>query len=311
MSGIITRLSREPDSPALRFIWRTVFGKADEDLFFGFDFSDSLCIIAEHDHIPAGAGYLLPAGNLLYGGASVPCAMIYGVAVLPEHRNHGIGINVVNELIKAGWDAGYTAIVTCPSEDSLFGYYKAHAGFNDWFYTTEEIYTKVPDTVGQSRITESPPGEYAQLRERLLEVTPHIEVTPGFLDYQKVLSREYGGGLFRIDTLYGVCCAIVERQPDSSVWVKELLYPDTTENAWSETDFAADKDLTITANAKNAVLSAIASVIPSSRTIVRSPVRHSTNKALIRRFGMLTAQADMCGSDGAETALPWYGPAFD
>lgn len=290
-----TRCALESDIAALHNIWESAFGEGDSVDFFQFYFKPELCIVAEREGSPAGAGYLVPFGNLICGGLTVPCAMIYAVAVLPEFRRLGLGESVVRGLIEYGKASGYPAIVLCPSDDSLFRYYSERSVLKDWFFTTERQMTQIRPSANTARLTRISAEEYRSLRENLLAGMPHIAMDRDAFLFQDILCRHEGGGLFLAATTGGDACAVVERQPGGAVWVKELLAP---------------------AGCEQEALSSIAMEFPASSYLIRTPTScfrpnsESTASSEARRFGMLSASPELI-TPSHSPALPWYGLAFD
>ena len=298
------RTAQPGDRQALQIIWNTVFGDSREEIDAFFDiYADSVvAIVADADTGPAAAGYILPAGSLLYDGASIPCAMIYAVATLPEYRNRGYGAAVVRELISSGYANGFKAIVLCPSSDSMFEYYSGRTDMRDWFYVSEKVLNDVlaDDKASLMPVTEA---EYIEMREFLLAEVPHIALNEQALSHQLSLAGYSGGGLYRADTPAGAGCAVVERQSDGGVWIKELL--------------AADY------KAASCALSAITTEYPASSYTVRTPAAHSPTAGVSsRRFGMIAVSPGTVinGSTSSRTsdsgqnavhAMPYYGLAFD
>ena len=314
------------EEDALGYIWKTVFDDGDESAFFNYYYNPELSIIAAHSGIPVSTGYLLPAGNLICGDLTVPCAMIYGVATLPEYRKLGFGTAVVRKLILTAHSAGFPAIVLCPSTNSLFEYYSSRTDFRDWFYIMERKFKKIPQTSTADRLVEVLPNDYNNARKKLLANIPHIEPDMRALSYQSALCQELGGGLFQTDTPGGISCAIVERQRDGALWIKEVLAPVGYEGN---------------------MLAAIASVFPAEEYIVRTPAGRFNSQftthypkftiqnsefripnsefpnsvigqfcswdceSVVRRFGMLTASDAMLQALLAYNVFPWFGLAFD
>jgi len=326
MSEIITRNPRIDEIPALRHIWETAFGGSDEALFFDHYFAVDMCITAVSGDIPASAGYLLPAGNLIIGGKAVPCATIYAVATLPESRGCGFGAAVVRELINTGHSSAYPAIALCPSDDGLFGYYGSRTDLRDWFYVSEQRFDKAPSFSEHTKLTLISDDEYGRLREKLLDGTPHIEPDKRALSYQRRLCGLLGGGLFRVDTPGGFYCAVVEVQSDGEVWIKELLTPR-----------CGRSEAVVTC-----ALAAIAEAFPAGAYVVRIPARHGVSRSTIqysqlpnheplesgnksgadrllghdigfvsRRFGMLALRPGMIDTACIDNTAPWYGLAYD
>ena len=329
--------------------------------FYNLFTPDRCCAVIEGD-APVAAGYLIPAGNLVVEAHKTPCAMIYAVASLPEHRNRGYGTTVVRELITVAHSDGYPAVVLCPSDDSLFEFYSVRAGFRDWFYLSEQRFDGFTNTCPRdnrrcetlrpatrqkklnsevfppanhiSRLHETGPGEYSLLREKLLSGIPHIEYDQCMLSYQSVICREYGGGLFKIETDYGTSCAVVEAPPDGPVAVKELLSPgphDSGSPQLHDSDSpqlngSDSPQLNGSCTPETAALSEIAAAFPADKYIVRTPARESSagtakpnsthataNTACpnTRRFGMLAVPDCRFASINGRNASPWYGLAFD
>ena len=284
-----TRCAQNSDIPALHSIWESAFGEGDFNDFFEFYFKPELCIVAECEGSPAGAGYLVPFGDLICSGLKVPCAMIYAVAVLPAFRNLGLGESVVRGLIAHGKSSGYPAIVLCPSSDSLFSYYSERSDLRDWFFTVEQHLTEIRTSENAARLNRFSAEDYRNLRETLLSGTPHIATCRDAFLFQDILCMHDGGGLFTTATTGGDACAVVERQPDGAVWVKELLAP-----------VGCDSE----------ALSSVAAEFPAASYLIRTPSTPARPRPGNRRFGMISASPELTESAGT-LALPWYGLAFD
>ena len=293
--SILTCRPHPDDIPALQRIWAAAFGSGDLAGFFSFYFDPSMCVVAKCGDSPVSAGYLLPAGSYLdFDGPGAPCAMIYGVATLPEFRGQGFGAAVVRALIAEGHDSGYNAVTLCPAEDSLFDYYSARTDLRDWFYMHERRLTHAPANEINAGLMPVAAGEYDSLRSSLLAGVPHIATDLRALTYQAMLCRQYGGGFYSIDTKYGAACAVVERQSPDVVWIKELLSP---------------------AECENGALAVIAASYPAKEYIVRTPAPASPRSGQgsgnidpsVRRFGMISTASTL----HSQSAPPWLGLAFD
>jgi len=291
MSEIIVRKPYISEIPALYDIWITVFGSIGLESFFKHFFDLKLCIIAEFNNSPAAMGYIIPAGDLIYDGESIRCAMIYSIATLPDSRSMGLGAAVVLSLISLANELGYPAVVLCPSEDSLFEYYKSFTGLCDWFYVNERIIHESSIDANPARITEISVNEYFSLREKLLDGIVHIKQDLRILEYQALLCLELGGGLFRI----GDSCAVVEYQTDCTLWVKELLTPEGIIDDLVSDSYAVQ------------TMASIMKKFPAREYLVRSPSQ--INKG--RRFGMLVIHENSYNALYESTTAPWFGMAFD
>lgn len=298
---IFTRHPHNEEIPALELIWSAAFGREELACFFSCYYDPFMTIVATNDSVPVSAGYLLPVGNLICDGTRVPCAMIYAVSTLPGFRGCGYGASVTRELIKTSQDSNFPAVALCPSEDSLFEYYSARTGLRDCFYINERRISHVPADDSGAELLPVTVDEYRWLRSDLLKDVPHIEPDMRVLTYQGMLCRIFSGGLYRIDMDTGVSCAVIERQSDDVVWVKELLAPPER-----ETD----------------ALPVITAAFPAREYFVRTPVRPSritgevrqTPGSTVRRFGMLSmpsASDSLFPVPAAPSSLPWFGFAFD
>jgi len=156
------------EKPALREIWRRVFATEDEKLFFSYHYSPDASLVADHAGVPVASGYVFPVGSFAGAGKPAPCAMIYAVATLPEHRSRGYGAAIVRELISAAQAAGYPAVILRPSEDSLFEYYNERSELRDMFYISEKRYQSAPAGAVGIKPTPATADEYSKLRKALL-----------------------------------------------------------------------------------------------------------------------------------------------
>jgi GNAT superfamily N-acetyltransferase len=297
MSEVITRNPRADEILSLRKIWSSVFGDIGIDAFFQQLYDPGLCIIADVDGSPAAMGYLIPSGEIVSGvnnkssTGPVKCAMIYAVATLPKHRGLGLGTFVVRRLISLAHESGYAAVVLCPSDDGLFEYYNEHTGMRDWFYINEQVIEHKYSGIATVDPVKLSAVDYLQIRESLLKGIVHIKHNLQAFEYQAMICSELGGGLFRI----GDSCAIVERQPDGAVWLKELL---TTREKTSDSSIGK---IVITE------LASIARMFPAEEYTVRYPSLSGEG----RRFGMIELDNTTLFDNEKLVFSPWYGVAFD
>jgi len=291
---VITRKPRECELSVLGEIWHKVFGSVGAKSFFDTLYNIEHTIIAQHEDKPVAMGYIVPTGDYVCREHTLPCAMLYGIATVPEHRGHGHGAAVVNELIETAFNIGFEAVVLCPSEDSLFEYYNNKSKLCDWFYIKElELsFPIVAHSTNKLYSTEISPDEYIKHREKLLNNIPHLEHNLRTIEYQKKLCDELGGGLYKI----GDACAIIEVQPDETVWVKELL---------TLNDDISD------------LITCITTQFEASQYIIRLPaekensVMNAAGIDAVCRFGMLALKDDTLINIDDCAFLPWYGPGFD
>jgi len=296
MSNIKTRQTYPDEIPVLQSIWEAAFGDTGKAAFFSHYYTPELSACVECDGVPVAAGYLLASGDLINGIKPVPSAMIYGVSTVPSHRGKGFGSAIVRELIGLARKYGYPAVVLCPSDDSLFEYYSNRSGLRDWFFIDEQRY-QAPDTPESYShvLTGISSDEYCLIREAILEGTPHLRHDTRVFEYQSMLCDELGGGLYK----YGSSCAVIERQQDDIMLVKEILTP-------FNDSFEA-----------KIMLSAISVAFPAVDYFVRTPASSAdllsseSSQTGIRRFGMLYLVNGDTENATNSDILPWYGMAFD
>jgi len=308
MSDVVIRKSHIGELPKLKAIWETVFGDVGRDAFFSIYFNPDMCIVAEYNSVPVSMGYLVPYGDISYGKKSIPCAMIYAVATLPECRGMGFGRLVVNDLISLAYKLGYPAVVLCPSDDTLFEYYAKHTKMRDWFYVYEYTYKYADFSVFEDTDIETHTfplikislTEYRKLRKKLLKKVTHIDHDQNAFEYQECLFNELGGGFYKI----GNSCAAIELQPDGTELVKELIVPIVKSRWTGAFDLVHDRPTSSTEFAS--VLASIAHAFPDKEYTVRLPAAEHKG----HRFGMI-ATDDNIDITKLDKFEPWYGFAFD
>ncbi|MCL2226909.1 MAG: GNAT family N-acetyltransferase [Oscillospiraceae bacterium] len=293
-----TRNPEQSDLPYLRQIWKEAFGSDDDDLFFDYCYCPDKCVITEINRTPIAMGFILPAGTLVGSGGAIPCAMIYALATMPEHRKRGYGSQIVQELVSASRAAGYPITVLCPSNEENFRYYAENTQFRDAFYICEKSYHDLPPCPDNAAATIISANEYENLRKPLLKGLPHIEMGSRAIEYQERLCKLTGGALVRVDVRFGTSIAAIELAPEAPVLIKELLLPlQGSENQDTAT---------------HATLAAIAKIFPANEYIVRTPIQDKENDSShIRRFGMIDAPQPVHEALSGQDAAPWYGFAFD
>jgi GNAT superfamily N-acetyltransferase len=300
MSEFLTRNPRTDEVPLLKDLWSSVFGNIGIDAFFRLFYKPELCAVVEMNGSLAAMGYLIPSGDIVSGATgteqkkAAKCAMVYSVGTLEECRGLGLGTIIVNSLINLAGDLGYDAVVLCPSDDGLFEYYNNRTDLRDWFYVSESIYTNLPAGTPSVKPIEISIDEYLSVREKQLTDIMHIKQNEKLFKYQLVLCSELGGGLFRI----GDCFAVVERQSDAVVWVKELLISGKGNTFCN----GRPDDIDFTK-----MLAPLAHMFPADEYIIRTPAKNGAG----RRFGMLSFCGNILNLSVKNNIAPWYGMAFD
>ena len=153
--------------PALRELWKLVFGDGDEflDLFFGAAFATERCLcVLEEDSI-AGALYWLPCDNYAY---------IYAVATHPDHRGKGICRTLMEAAHKKILAQGYAGAILYPQEEGLRAMYRKMG------YDHETTVRELRCAAGGApvRLTGIPAKTYFEERAALLPTDALRQGTP-------------------------------------------------------------------------------------------------------------------------------------
>ena len=286
--NIITRFPEENELCILYNIWKTVFGESGMDAFFRHYYSPQMCIVAEHDSKPAAAGYLVPFGDFVYSGETLPCGMIYSIATLPEYRGKGLGAAVVNRLISLAFENDYPVVVLCPSESGLYKYYESKTKMKEFFYANEIIIKSkdIQTNLNTEVLNKLSGTEYKNRRDMLLTGKTHISQNIKTFEYQSLLNKEVGGGFYSLDD----CLILIERESNKTVHIKELL---TTAHEYN----------------MQTIIKIIASIkkdFPADEYIIRFPTNNQKNN----KFGMLISRDENIIIN-THDLLPWYGIPFD
>ncbi|MDR1217418.1 MAG: GNAT family N-acetyltransferase [Oscillospiraceae bacterium] len=287
-ADITTRAASPGDAGFLRELWKSAFGDSDGDVsaFLECFGGSAVPVIAELSGREGAAGYVIPAGELVYTDATrAPCAMLYAIASRQELRGRGLGAAVTRALTRRARELGYPAVVLHPADDGLFDFYSANAGFREWFSARELVFR----ADGQPRrpcadVRAVTSAEYREIRARILRGRAHIHIGERAAEYQRLLCEQSGGGLFAIRSGGAESCAAAEGAPGGAA-VKELL---------------------TSAGGAEPCAAALASAMSVGELTARVPAWTGDGA---RRFGMM--YADGAPPGGRWTSGGWFGPAFD
>ena len=279
MTGdVALRCSRPGDEPALKALWKLVFG--DGDALIGA-FFDTL-------YVPGGAvvavqgGEILSAAHLLRGvtlrsaaGDGTPAAYFYALATLPQERGRGLGRAVTAECIRLSRDRGETFCLM-PGDEGLRRWYAQSCGLTDM--SRREQHTLTGISPGESGIVRPlTPAQYRARREAFLAGTAHADLPENFFRFQAALCALSGGGLLELrrGNLSALACG--ERDGDT-LCLKELL----------------------TSGNRDQAAAALAADSGCGRCVAMVPAAPDTGS------GAVMAAAP---SHGLENS--WWGPVFD
>ena len=165
-----------------------------------------------------GAAYWLDGLEL----AGEKCGYLYAVAVYPEYRGRGLGAALSRACFEEGKRRGAAYRCTVPAEPSLFGWYERILGLKP------ALYRQSTELAARAGLPARPigPAEYAERRETLLGVFPHLRCTPEAMAYEAANCRSFGGDLFAVGD--GIAAAYRE---DGIALVREALGPEPEEIA--------------------------------------------------------------------------------
>lgn len=150
---------------------------------------------------------------------------VYAHTTKIEHRGQGLGHILLNYAQFCLEEQGMDGVALVPARKELFGYF-ATAGYAPAFWLTEETVERGGRPAVLRELTGA---DYGALREERLAGRCHGILPTGLLEQQEELCRRQGGGLFAVETEAGTACAAVERGPDGTLFLRELLAPDGLE----------------------------------------------------------------------------------
>lgn len=227
MSKHFLRRGVKADIPAQKALWGSVFGDSCAEIDAFFDaFGDVLTsVVAEIDERLAAMGFLLPVGVFRESGKTdIPCAMIYAVATDPSMRRLGLGGEITRALLESSETLGYGETVLHPATPELFEFYSKNSGMTAAYFCSETLCSAGQlrrNSYGGDKLRRADAREYLEVREEILEKTPHITFDERSFAYQQSVCGS-GGLMICEDGDSKHACAIVEAV-DGAVRVIELL----------------------------------------------------------------------------------------
>lgn len=221
MSEIEIREYKSSDVPALKTLWKNIFGDTEGflDAFFAALPKIGSGLVAEYKGLICGAAYTITEQYLSYpDGVKRRLAYIYGVCVAESFQGRGIGAELVKAVYSLSRQRGADIVCTLPAEDSLYSWYEKLIDVNC------ALYRKVSavNAMAGGRCLSISAGEYAVLREKLLAGKAHVCPNDDLMAFQGQMAREYGGGLYAVED------GIATAYKDGEVAViRELLLPES------------------------------------------------------------------------------------
>ncbi|NCB62252.1 MAG: GNAT family N-acetyltransferase [Clostridia bacterium] len=208
-------------------LWKLAFG--DDDGYIDYFYQkrpigDTLVLL--EDGVLWTMLALFPVEVVLPDGKRLKSSYIYALATHPDARKKGFGRFILSYVDFYLKEQGMDCVTIEPAEAGLHRFFGT-VGFSECFTSRKvEImsYMAGKSTEGDT-IAPATPAEYRSIRERLLEGSLYVSYDEDVLGYQKGVSENTGGGLYKL-TVDGVeGCACAEFTEEETVGVKELLMP--------------------------------------------------------------------------------------
>ena len=219
MSDYFIREYENEDIPALTELWIKVFDEDERMLtaFFAALEHIGTGLVAIMDGKIAGAGYALLGQELVSGDRIIPLGLIYGIAVEPEYRSHGIGRAIVKAVAERAKKDGAEIICCEPANQSLVRWY------DDVLSLSPAIFRKEITVTAQYNLPCHPISaeEYACRREELLRGRNHVRLSAAAMSFEEDMLEIYGGSFF--DVGGGIAVAYLW---EGHAIVRELLCPE-------------------------------------------------------------------------------------
>lgn len=223
MPDVRIRPAAAADLPALTRLWQTAFGDPPELIGAFYDRfpPETSTWVVETDGNAATAAHLLDGRLHTAGGAVLPCAYVYAVSTDPAQQGHGYA-SALMQRFSADADASGRVLYTLPAEASLYAWYRSVMGATQTARGERLHIKREPDMQCLPDVQRVSAQKYAELRERVLQGSAHVEPSSALLAFQADLCDLCGGALVHIAD----GCAVVERDNERLV-IKELLGADT------------------------------------------------------------------------------------
>ena len=224
MSDYFIREYENEDIPALTALWIKVFDEDERMLtaFFAALERIGAGLVAIMDGKIVGAGYALLGQELVCGDRIIPLGLIYGIAVEPEYRSHGIGRAIVRAVAERAKKGGAEIICCEPANQSLVRWY------DDVLSLSPAIFRKEITVTAQASLPCCLLGaeEYACRREELLRGRNHVRLSTAAMGFEEDMLRIYGGSFFAVGD--GIAAAYLW---EGHAIVRELICPEGAEES--------------------------------------------------------------------------------
>lgn len=221
------RRAAPEERQAVARLWNRVFG--DDEKFL--DEFYRLCTPYEELMVLVEDGVLrtiLCAPDITLrcpNGRQLKAGYMYALATDPAIRGRGFGKDMMRfgEVCLKGRGADCAILV--PAEPSLFRFFD-QLSYVPVFSHIRQVLSpdELPAPQPGDRLTPAAPTEYNAIRREQLAGQLYTDYGDDLVEFQQLLSRAAGGGIWRLELPGGIGCAAVEVVDDVPV-VKELLCP--------------------------------------------------------------------------------------
>ena len=290
---VTVRPSVPADIPAQRELWKLAFGDPETyiDNFYRAYYRPERVLVLEEEGAVRSMTAWFDTVFAVPGRGKYRAAYLYAVATHPDCRGRGLAGKLLAGADDYFRSLGIPAVTTVPAEASLHNFFGAN-GFRECFRLAEwELLPgELPARTGEPALRPLTPGEYGDLREKLLADMPHIAYPEDALDYQAGCCRLSGGGLFGGETSEGAVCLCAEGAGNGLVVVKECLGSPA---------------------AKGLALPELLRVAPGSRWLVREPVFSGAETSGEWKFAMLKWLDPELDASWNWDSTAYLGLAFD
>lgn len=214
------RRAEPKDRKGLTELWKTCFhdDKKTVETFWNRMW-DQIAVYLAEEKRPASMACAIPAEVVDEAGESRKAMYLYAVCTAPESRGRGLCTELLTFAEAELKKAGTSLLLLVPAENRLFDFYGKMGFCQSLVYGTYRVLSK--DT--GAKISKISPESYENIRQ--MQLWGNF-VSLGIPAY-KVLGD--WGGLYRIETADGVCCAAAEKD-GNLLNIRELL-PDSREAA--------------------------------------------------------------------------------
>ena len=191
---MIFDFAENSDIPALKGIWKKVFGDTDAyiDRYFSELFQKiQIAVLRSAQNKPVSMLSMIPV-CLSTGKQKLPGHYIYAAATLPEYEGQGIMTGLLEFCCKRAAVAGDAFSCLVPASDSLFRFYEKRGYrtlfYRDWYHVPPYRAAKPGKNVFFEKLSSA---DFSQCRRRFVENMGAVLLQPDWLYpylYQELLA---------------------------------------------------------------------------------------------------------------------------